>query len=93
MSPRLNIIVGSTRRGRVGPVIADWFAAFAREHGGFEPMLVDLMDFKLPIYNEPNHPRFRQYVHDHTEAWSTSVEEADAYVFVTPEYNYFMPRR
>jgi NAD(P)H-dependent FMN reductase len=91
MSPRLNIIIGSTRPGRVGPVIADWFAAFAREHGSFEPVLVDLLDFKLPVYDEPNHPRLRQYTKSHTEAWSRSVDQADAYVFVTPEYNYFPP--
>jgi NAD(P)H-dependent FMN reductase len=57
MSPRLNIVIGSTRPGRVGPVIADWFADFAREHGKFEPVLVDLLEFKLPVYDEPNHPR------------------------------------
>jgi NAD(P)H-dependent FMN reductase len=91
MSPRLNIVIGSTRPGRVGPVIADWFAGFAREHGKFEPVLVDLLEFKLPVYDEPNHPRLRQYVNSHTEAWSRSVDQADAYVFVTPEYNYFAP--
>ena len=54
-------------------------------------MLVDLADFNLPVYDEPNHPQLRQYVHDHTKAWSASVEAADAFVFVTPEYNYFAP--
>ena len=38
-----------------------------------------------------NHPRLRQYEHDHTKAWSDSVDAADAFVFVTPEYNYFAP--
>jgi NAD(P)H-dependent FMN reductase len=50
MAPRLNIIVGSTRPGRVGPSIARWFEGFAREHGGFEPVLVDLDEFRLPVY-------------------------------------------
>ena len=91
MAPRLNIIIGSTRPGRVGPSIAAWFETHARAHAGFEPVLVDLADFNLPVYDEPNHPRLRQYVHDHTKAWSASVEAADAFVFVTPEYNYFAP--
>ena len=91
MAPRLNIIIGSTRPGRLGPGIAGWFETCARGHGGFEPVLVDLADFNLPVYDEPNHPRLRQYVHDHTKAWSASVEAADAFVFVTPEYNYFAP--
>jgi NAD(P)H-dependent FMN reductase len=91
MAPRLNIIIGSTRPGRVGPSIANWFERYTGGHGGFEPVLVDLVDFNLPVYDEPNHPRLRQYVHDHTSAWSASVEAADAFVFVTPEYNYFAP--
>ena len=67
MAPRLNIIIGSTRPGRVGPSMASWFDGFAREHGAFEPVLVDLADFDLPVYDEPNHPRLRQYVHEHTK--------------------------
>jgi hypothetical protein len=30
----------------------------------------------------------RQYQHAHTVAWSESVDRADAFVFVTPEYNH-----
>lgn len=89
--PKLHIIIGSTRPGRVGPAIARWFEAFARQHGKFEPVLVDLADFKLPIYDEPKHPMTRDYAHAHTRAWSASVAAADAYVFVTPEYNYSPP--
>jgi NAD(P)H-dependent FMN reductase len=91
MAPKLNIVIGSTRPGRLGPSIANWFEEFAREHGAFEPVLVDLADFELPVYDEPNHPRLRQYAHEHTRRWSASVEAGDAFVFVTPEYNYFAP--
>ena len=38
--------------------------------------------------DEPNHPAMRQYTHEHTKAWSATVDAADAYVFVTPEYNF-----
>lgn len=89
--PKLHIIIGSTRPGRAGPKIAKWFYEFALQNGKFEPVLVDLVDFKLPVYDEPKHPRLQQYVHDHTKAWSASVDAADAFVFVTPEYNYFAP--
>ena len=88
---KLNIIVGSTRPNRQGPTIANWFHGFAREHGKFETELVDVASFDLPVYDEPKHPRFRDYQHDHTKAWAESVASADAYVFVTPEYNYFAP--
>lgn len=89
MSPRLHVIIASTRPGRNGPAIARWFHDFARDHGGFDAHLVDLADFNLPVYDEPVHPARSDYQHDHTRTWAKSVAAADAYAFVTPEYNYF----
>lgn len=91
MSLKLHIIICSTRPGRVGPAVAHWFHDFARQHGGFDAELVDLADFNLPVYDEPAHPRMQQYQHEHTKRWGKSVAAADAYVFVTPEYNYSPP--
>jgi NAD(P)H-dependent FMN reductase len=86
--PRLQIIVASTRPGRVGLPVAEWFRDRAAKHGGFEVELVDLAEWNLPFMDEPNHPRLRRYTHQHTKNWSASVERADAFVFVMPEYNY-----
>ena len=86
--PVLRIIVGSTRPGRVGPAVADWIAERARDHGGFDVQVTDLAELNLPILDEPNHPRLRQYVHQHTKDWSALVEGSDAFIFVTPEYNH-----
>ena len=86
--PVLRIIIGSTRPGRVGPAVADWIAERAREHGGFDVQVTDLAELNLPILDEPNHPRLRQYVHQHTKDWSALVEGSDAFIFVTPEYNH-----
>jgi NAD(P)H-dependent FMN reductase len=91
MPLKLNVIIVSTRPGRVGPAVADWVHERAVAHGGFEVELVDLESFKLPIFDEPRHPRFREYQNAHTRAWSESVASADAFVFVSPEYNYFAP--
>ncbi|GGG34090.1 NADPH-dependent FMN reductase [Chelatococcus composti] len=85
---RLNVIIASTRPGRVGPSVARWFHEFAVKQGLFDTHLVDLADFDLPVYDEPNHPRLGKYEHAHTRRWSESVAAADAFVFVTPEYNY-----
>jgi NAD(P)H-dependent FMN reductase len=88
LAPKLHVIVCSTRPGRVGLPVGRWFHEIARQHGGFDPVLVDLAEFDLPIYDEPKHPRLQQYEHAHTKRWSESVAAADAFVFVTPEYNY-----
>jgi NAD(P)H-dependent FMN reductase len=89
--PRLLIVIASTRPGRVGLPVANWFTGVAREHGGFEVEVVDLAELALPMLNEPHHPRLQKYTHEHTIQWSSTVEAADAIVFVTPEYNYGYP--
>ena len=86
---KLEIIVASTRPNRVGMPVAQWTDAEARTHGGFDEIeLVDLGEVNLPFMNEPHHPRLGNYVHQHTRDWSAKVSEADAFVFVMPEYNY-----
>jgi NAD(P)H-dependent FMN reductase len=86
--PKLEIILASTRPGQVGLPVAKWLEAAANEHGGFDVELVDLAEINLPFMNEPKHPRLGQYEHQHTKDWSAKVGEADAFVFVTPEYNH-----
>ncbi len=88
---KLNVIICSTRPTRKGPAVAGWFNQFALSHGKFETELVDLASFNLPVFDEPDYPAKRQYQNDHTKAWSASVSAADAYVFVTPEYNHYIP--
>ena len=89
--PTLHAIICSTRPGRGGPKVADWFIERARAHGKFDVTRVDLAEVNLPMLDEPNHPMRRQYTKEHTKAWSAQVNAADAFVFVTPEYNYGPP--
>lgn len=86
--PVLQVVVASTRPGRVGLPVARWVMNRATSHDGFCVEMVDLAAVALPILDEPNHPRLRQYVHQHTKDWSATVDRADAFVFVVPEYNY-----
>jgi len=88
---KLNIVVASTRPGRVGLPVARWFHERAQAHGKFEIAFVDLKEVALPFLDEPHHPRLRKYQNAHTHAWSASVASADAFVIVTPEYNFGMP--
>jgi NAD(P)H-dependent FMN reductase len=89
--PNLIIIVGSTRPGRAGLPISQWFTARAKDHGGFDVTVVDLAELDLPLLDEPHHPRLGKYTKQHTKEWSALVDAADAIVFVTPEYNYGYP--
>jgi NAD(P)H-dependent FMN reductase len=86
--PVLQVIIGSTRPGRVGPAVADWIAKRAKQQGDFQVEVTDLAELNLPLFDEPHHPRLGRYVHQHTMDWSAIVEESDAFVFVIPEYNH-----
>lgn len=88
--PKLMVIIASTRPGRIGLPIGQWFADAARQHGGFEVNVADLLELDLPFMNEPKHPRFGEYIHEHTKQWSSMVASADAFVIVMPEYNFAM---
>ncbi|MDN6298454.1 MAG: NAD(P)H-dependent oxidoreductase [Halomonas sp.] len=89
---KLTVIVTSTRPGRVGKAVADWFYDYARENSaGFEIDFADLQELDLPLYDEPRHPMLQDYEHAHTKRWSQIVASSDAFVFVLPEYNHTMP--
>jgi NAD(P)H-dependent FMN reductase len=82
------VLIASTRPGRIGLPVAEWFAERARSHGGFAVDVADLAEINLPMMDEPHHPRLRRYMHQHTKDWSARVEAADAFAFVMPEYNF-----
>lgn len=89
LTDTLSIIFGSTRTGRVGRPVAEWAHQQAIAHGKFAVDFIDLAELGLPLLDEPNHPRLKQYQHEHTRRWSARVAAADAFLFVTPEYDYF----
>lgn len=89
--PTLQVIVASVRPTRVGGKVADWFLPIAEGHGGFNVERVDLREHNLPVMDEPKHPRFGEYEHEHTKKWSATIARGDAYVFVQPEYDFGPP--
>ena len=89
---KLTIIVTSTRPGRVGKAVADWFHDYARANpSGFDIAFADLEEVNLPMLDESNHPAMQKYEHEHTKRWSDIVDGSDAFIFVLPEYNYTAP--
>ena len=88
---RLGVVICSTRPGRQGAIVATWVEGHARAHPRFATEVVDLAAVNLPLLDEPNHPRLKRYTQDHTRAGSARVAALDAFVFVTPEYDFSMP--
>ena len=88
---KLKIITSTTREGRKGIFVANWITELAMASGKYEVELLDLAVINLPLMNEPNHPRLRQYQHEHTKKWSATIESADAFIIVLAEYNFGFP--
>lgn len=87
----LKIITSTVRPGRKGPLVAAWITEIAKNHGAFNVELLDLAEIKLPLMDEANHPTMQQYEHEHTRKWSAIINEADAFIFVTAEYDFNYP--
>jgi len=88
---KLKVIITSTRHERKGESVANWFFEKVQKHPAYHSELLDLKKINLPMLDEPNHPRLKKYQYDHTKKWSEKISEADAFVFVMPEYNYSIP--
>jgi NAD(P)H-dependent FMN reductase len=87
----LKIISSTVRPGRKGPLITNWIADLAKKNENFIVEVLDLGEINLPMMNEANHPAVKKYEHEHTKWWSAKIEEADAFIFVTAEYDYNYP--
>ncbi len=85
------VIAGSVRPRRLSVQIAGWVAEIGQvtADGSFE--VVDLKDWPLPMDDEPGIPAAGVYASEHTQAWSRKISEAQAFVFVTPQYNWGYP--
>ncbi len=88
---KLKVILATTREGRKGPAVAEWVMQLLRGQEEFGAELLDLKVINLPFLDEPHHPRLRNYQHQHTRDWSKRIGEADAFIFVTCEYNFGYP--
>jgi NAD(P)H-dependent FMN reductase len=93
---KIGIIVCSTRPGRRGAAVGQWVAEAAARHpavtaGEASVELVDLLDYHLPVLDEPVPALFGNYRNPHTTRWAATVGSFDGFVFVTAEYNHGIP--
>lgn len=88
---KIGIVIGSTRPGRLGAQVAGWVqeAAAQREEAEFE--IVDLAEFRLPLYDQAIPPAMGGTGGPEAQAWVRAVDGYDGFVFVTPEYNQQLP--
>ncbi|MCA9309212.1 NAD(P)H-dependent oxidoreductase [Candidatus Saccharibacteria bacterium] len=88
---KILIVIASVRNGRSGAKVADWFNDQVTKDGRFESEVVDLIDVNLPYelgQTLPSQIQNSEYEFEETRAWAKQVSDADAVVFVSPEYNH-----
>ena len=92
---KLNVIVGTIRPGRAADPVARWVSSRAAEHRAFEVELLDLRDWPLPLFAEGAEtigdfadPTYSDPI---VRRWNRKQREADAFMFVTAEYNHSIP--
>ncbi|MFL6112484.1 MAG: NADPH-dependent FMN reductase [Catenulispora sp.] len=85
---RVAVIIGSTRDGRFGPTVTDWFTRqAAASHPDLDLDVVDLAEADLPLtMTGSGRPRPAA-----VQALAPRLAAADAFVVVTPEYNHSFP--
>lgn len=83
-SLRLVVLVGSTRPGRFGSKVRRWFEKVVADHGRYDVDIVDLAELALPaVIPETNDDEVTRYLR--------RLDDADAFVVITPEYNHGYP--
>jgi NAD(P)H-dependent FMN reductase len=90
---KLAVIIGSTRQGRKTPQQAKWIFNNAKQVEGVDAELVDLKDYPMPFFDEPISPRYNpdRKIDSGAKKWLDKLDEFEAYIFVTPEYNHSIP--
>jgi NAD(P)H-dependent FMN reductase len=89
-SPRIGIIIGTTREGRFGDKPAQWIHAIATQRSDLEFEIVDLRDYPLPLYDEQIPPLYSPSKNSVAQRWNAKIAELDGYIFITSEYNHGM---
>ena len=84
----IQLIIGSTRPGRVGKKIADWYQGKLTLPADTTLEVIDLQDVNLPFLDEAMPASMDQYQNDHTKKFAETITKADAYIWITPEYNH-----
>ena len=90
---KIKIIVGSTRQGRFSEKPSNWILEEAKKLEGVDAELLDLRDYAMPFFEDPMSPSMAKgnYSNKVVKKWAEKINEGDAFIIVTPEYNHGYP--
>lgn len=88
---QIKIILGSTRQNRFSDKAGAWILEEAKKKDGISAETLDLRDYQMPFYSEAASPAMVKdsaYPNEIVRKWAAKINEADAFIIVTPEYNH-----
>ena len=87
---KIQVIIGSTRQGRFSEKPAQWIFEEAKKLEDVEVELLDLRDYEMPFFDSPMPPSMAkgQYSNEIVKKWAEKVNDGDAFIIVSPEYNH-----
>jgi NAD(P)H-dependent FMN reductase len=89
--PRIGVIIASVRPNRFGDKPANWILDHLNKRGDVEAELIDLKDYKLPLFDAPASDFWVPTTNPEAARWQAKLNEFDGYVIVTAEYNRSIP--
>jgi len=90
---KIKIIMGTVRKNRFTEKTNKWVHEEAKKKD-WDVELLDLKDYPMPFYEEPISPaqvKDGNYANPMVRKWAEKINEADAYIVITPEYNHGYP--
>ncbi len=84
---KILFVIGSTRPIRLGKQLAGELSNISPKNSDIKIEIVDLKEVDLPFLNEPKMPSLQLYEHAHSKNWAKLINDADGYIFLTPQYN------
>lgn len=100
MPPKIGLVIASARAVRICPQVANFVLGTIQGSAtstNDKPTInkIDLKEWNLPLFDEPVIPAQIKdpsgYKHEHTRAWSREISSHDAFIFVSPQYNWGYP--
>lgn len=91
---KIGIVMGTVRENRKSYDVANYILETSkkREDKEIEYEIIDLKDFKLPVFAEALPPAASEERESKEgKAWSKKLDSIDAFIFITAEYNRSIP--
>ncbi|MCB1340841.1 MAG: NAD(P)H-dependent oxidoreductase [Pseudooceanicola sp.] len=87
-TPRIAVIIGTTRPTRFGEKPAEWIKDKIAADGRMSVDVLDLAEYDLPFFDEMASNKWMPSKDPKAVKWQQDLAKYDGYVFVVAEYNH-----